>query len=593
MMQQQQQRHSRLGWKKESHDENHHLGNGHTMMMVAPTATATMTNTADTATTASTGEEASDASKLCQSLSASLYELLSQSNSAPPLVVDNVTHDHDPPNHDEDASSNCNPKDVYHQFLNSPSKHQQQQHPNSNNNQLLQREKRSLWTREAMLAAGVGGGGSTIGAGSGNTSGAIGNALQFWNKHGIQSEEEFCNGRYLVWLAKEILFGLDMDCGGTGTGTGTLNNEHEHDGHGSTQDGLDSNQVLHFLNQWHEAIVTLVDNDGGMSGKSKMSSNDHVNINSYYNDNNQEEEEEVGNSNSNDDNDALVDSRVMWQLLLQNANLSPKSLRHFYLQYKHSNNHNHRYHVNEEDEEEDEALLTFANYFQWPSLLRNAVMQSTASGVDVDATVERGDGGMNKRQKINNATHWKVNHHSTSTAATTTTSSMMHVLHPPMDDLGVAWWPLLGYTITHAFLSVSSTSPPSATTITATTTTTTTTNDLNDNNVYGNDNATIRHRLDYLTSNLTTSLPSIMGIPFFDQTKKHALLAGVAACVLDGLGEAVVRGTMSLNDDGNGNGEEEKYKGDFAEGEGLCSVLGADVGQIVDLLLIQGYVVLL
>lgn len=79
-----------------------------------------------------------------------------------------------------------------------------------------------------------------------------------------------------------------------------------------------------------------------------------------------------------------------------------------------------------------------------------------------------------------------------------------------------------------------------------------------------------------------------MGIPCFDYVKRHSLLSGVIACILDVVGEGLVLGGLSLDDlqEGGGGG----ISGDAGgSGGGILQhdILGVEVGQIVDLLLYQ------
>ena len=85
-----------------------------------------------------------------------------------------------------------------------------------------------------------------------------------------------------------------------------------------------------------------------------------------------------------------------------------------------------------------------------------------------------------------------------------------------------------------------------------------------------------------------------MGIPCFDFVKKHSLLSGVVACILDVVGEGLVLGTLSLDEDeveeggtigGGGGGRVRMMIG--GEEAGTLGILEVDVDQIVDLLLLS------
>jgi hypothetical protein len=59
-------------------------------------------------------------------------------------------------------------------------------------------------------------------------------------------------------------------------------------------------------------------------------------------------------------------------------------------------------------------------------------------------------------------------------------------------------------------------------------------------------------------------------------------MAGMAACLIDGLGEGLVRGMLRLEDE-----QGEDFDG-LEQSEDGWSMLGAEVGQIVDLLGVSG-----
>jgi hypothetical protein len=160
--------------------------------------------------------------------------------------------------------------------------------------------------------------------------------------------------------------------------------------------------------------------------------------------------------------------------------------------------------------------------FMWPSFFRDLV------GENINHTVR------DKRRKTSNGLQQQSNLTNT------------------------AWWPLLGYSIAHATLS----------------------NVHNDDNYnfYLTTNA-IQQKIRQLQSIMDT-LPSLMGIPSFDHIKKHSLLSGVVACILDVLGEGLVFGGTCLDEGIVGGG----LGGEVKQG-GRHDILGAEVEQIVDLLI--------
>lgn len=83
--------------------------------------------------------------------------------------------------------------------------------------------------------------------------------------------------------------------------------------------------------------------------------------------------------------------------------------------------------------------------------------------------------------------------------------------------------------------------------------------------------------MDYLQNVLVPSLPSTMGL---DSDKKKALLCGMGAYLMDGLGDALAVALLSLKDEEDGREGEDK----IGLGENwVGSILGAEVAQVVDL----------
>eukprot|EP00984_Skeletonema_dohrnii_P032446 scaffold26606_cov67-Skeletonema_dohrnii-CCMP3373.AAC.1 len=78
-----------------------------------------------------------------------------------------------------------------------------------------------------------------------------------------------------------------------------------------------------------------------------------------------------------------------------------------------------------------------------------------------------------------------------------------------------------------------------------------------------------------------------MGIPCFDYVKKHSLLSGVVACILDVLGEGLVVGSLSLDEEEGGVGVGGGVMTMMGGEAGALDhdILGVEVDQIVDLLL--------
>lgn len=182
-----------------------------------------------------------------------------------------------------------------------------------------------------------------------------------------------------------------------------------------------------------------------------------------------------------------------------------------------------REHLNKYDKGRMSEYDTEA-YFAWPSFLHGLVKEHYNP-----------DNGGGKRRK---STLWKK---------------------PKLLERGdTEWLPLLGYLITFAFMSRNEAGAGSGS--------------------GKNEGPTINERLDHLQS-ILPSLPSTLGI---NPLSRKEFMAGMAACLIDGLGEGLVRGMLRLEDE-----QGEDFDG-LEQSEDGWSMLGAEVGQIVDLLGVSG-----
>jgi hypothetical protein len=220
--------------------------------------------------------------------------------------------------------------------------------------------------------------------------------------------------------------------------------------------------------------------------------------------------------------DKETEDKIMWRLLLQNLDVGPKMLNDATV--RHLNN-------------ASRDNMGVEQYFQWPSFLRNLVVNRQLSLQDEN---QRG----NKRRKSNDGTFISLQSHYQPI-------SLLEMMDPKIQRRRNAWLPLLGYTVTHAYLS------------------------------RGRCGCTIHETMDYLQTVLVPSLPSTMGL--LDSDKKKALLCGMAACLIDALGVALAVGMLSLKVDED---KQEVQKIDMGE-SGVGGILGAEVAQIVDLLCVQ------
>jgi len=235
----------------------------------------------------------------------------------------------------------------------------------------------------------------------------------------------------------------------------------------------------------------------------------------------------ISNNGGNDinENDDEMEMGVMWQMLLHSLHLTPQQLQSAYHKALEYNPH-----IRNIDD--------ISYCFMWPSFFKEVVEEAS------------GNNG-NKRQKSN--------HHGNNLFS----SSLTQQQHQS-NLANTAWWPLLGYSITHAILS------------------------SNDNN--NDQTITIQQKMHQLQSSIMDSLPSLMGIPCFDYVKKHSLLSGVVACILDVLGEGLVVGSLSLDEEEGGVGVGGGVMTMMGGEAGALDhdILGVEVDQIVDLLLCSG-----
>jgi len=425
----------------------------------------------DPATTATNTIDPSAAgAKICLSLSKSLHDLL----------INNIECAAAPSISNGDGGESHNNLDVYHQYLNSPPRTNIANTINNNTNNDLNpvtneterqwRKRGEVWLSTSSAVVGVG---------------SSGNTLRFWKEHGRDHKEWFADGRYLVWFVKEILMGP------------TTLIEDGGDGECDFADRL-----MGALKSWHLSILQLLDKISDQEDR-----NEH-------------------NATAEEVEDASAG--VMWQMLLQNAHLTPASLRDSLEDYT-SPQENLASDIHDDDGGDGGEPLP-AEYFAWPSFFRHATLEAAK------VHSREYSGGRNKRRRNNDGTRRCFEQ----------TSS---ILQRGEEDGG--WWPLFGYAIAYAFLSSSSNQ---------------------------NLSITVEQKMVYLKERIFSSLPDMMNMPDFD-CQKSALWSGMAACVLDEVGEWIVLDGLVLGEAEDGGGREEARMN--AE---VCDRLRSEVGPIVDLL---------
>lgn len=314
--------------------------------------------------------------------------------------------------------------------------------------------------------------------------------LNFWREHGRDNEEAFADGRYLVWFVKEILLGAVSKNNVSVTSADGTNNESNDFGE----------HLMGALEQWHLSIVSLLSKSSGGST----------------------------NNDGADDDDEESSAGVLWQMLLQNAHLTPESLLDAMENYVAPQQRYEESDATLENIDEDDTLP--AEYFSWPSFFYNTVAEAA------EANSNEYNGSKRRRSNI----------------GTKYFSSKSHGLGDKKKK-NDKWWPLLGYAIAHAFLS----SP-----------------DMN---------ITTQEKVRYLKEHVLDSLPAIMGIRDFDYNTKNALLSGIHACVMDELVEWIVLDGLVL-----GEQPEVVPPGDAKMNEEVCDGMRASVHEMVGLFSIHG-----
>ena len=417
-----------------------------------------------------------EGSKLCHSLSTSLYDLLTGAES----------HDanHDVNQQPTSSHGGDTDGDVYSRYLSSASATLASPSANSNSDdEDGEVDKATKWLHAAMSQVGVG---------------PNSNVLNFWKRHGLTngttpngSEDgatNFDDGRYLVFFVKQIL----MEGGNS---TGVMNN-----GEQLLEDG-GGERWLQTMESFHASILRLV-RMGQQSGEQDV-----------------EGENGVG---------------VVWQLLLQNANLTPELLGErldAHLQ--------ECYQGVTRGSGGNEGKGGLMKYFAWPTFFRLA---SHANQY----------GGGNKRRRSNSSGPAKPRYFKSDYGGN------------KKDESKNEWLPLLGYAIGHAFLS--NPFPP-----------------------FSPNNNVVAEKLLYLQSSIIPTLPSMMAIGNFDYDTKNSLLGGILGCVLDLVGEWIVVDGLWLDElEGGGQGMAGNGGDEDTDDTGGYEKSRASVAQIVDILLTDG-----
>jgi len=319
------------------------------------------------------------------SLCRSLHELLSSGAGGPSAGgEDRNTNSESHPQHHHQQQ----PDDVYRQYLNSPP-------PNNTNtinnvvdrNGTRQQQQKSWWKmklerwlhRDAMPMVGVG---------------SNANIIHFWRSNRACDDNDdsgmsslLVDCRYMVWFVQNVLLRHLMMVNNSD------DNINDDDG-SSDDDPIDHGEyMIQIVEIYHKFGLQLLSKNSFAA----FATTDDVN--------------NVNNVNRQDEENGITNTAgVMWQMLLQNVNLTPEELSEYYRSY-----HDQRF-GSTGIPPNDLVVLPYA----WPSFFRYAAAAAAAKKQPHSTSQT------NKRRRISN------------------------------NETGKDWWSLFGYFIGHVTLSSSS-----------------------------------------------------------------------------------------------------------------------------------------
>jgi len=312
------------------------------------------------------------------------------------------------------------------------------------------------------------------------------NTIKFWKEHINTRNSSDTNLTELYADSRYLVWFVKEILLPTAVNSTAINSGSEGDVEKDTTTDSNTEQLLEIINEWHISIHQL------------------LSLNST------KAEDEFNNNEEEDEED--MTAGVMWQMLVQGSNLTPESIRETLDVYTSPQT---GYEKSIDSGDGDVALS--GECFAWPSFFQHVTSQAQQS------SNKRRRSNTSKSLSINNSNNSKKNEN---------------------------WYPLLGYTITYAFLSC-------------------------------NNGMTVQEKISHLKNNILDSLPYMLGIPNFDYNTKHLLCSGIVGCVLDEVGEWIVLDGLVLGEEGggiiNGNDEDENNK-----------QWRASVSQVVELLTVDG-----
>jgi hypothetical protein len=318
-------------------------------------------------------------------------------------------------------------------------------------------------------------------------------ALKLWSEYGLVNDELFGSVRYLVWVCQDVLFVAN----------------DSNNGDNREESGLE------VLQCWQRSMESLI----------------------------------LTNDQNNSNNNVSQQQRVMWQMLLSSINISSTQLSNLYQKFLECN--------------PNIGMVNDVSYcFDWPEFFRGVVRESAVNGEGVSVSV--GEGSKRRKVDIGDSSSGGDYIFSSSSSRQqqqlyskqSSTKQRQQQRQQQQSNLtNTAWYPLLGYTITHAIFAYS----PSSNS--------------------GGNKSTIQQKIQRIQS-IIQNLHVNMGIPHYDYMKKYGLISGVYACLLDVLGGGLVSYYSNVDEGGQGGGGEESLGGQ-------CDIFKVEVGQIVDLLLYE------
>ena len=379
------------------------------------------------------------------SLSRSLQELLS-SGAGGPSAGDEDRNTNSESHYSQHHHQQSD--DVYHQYLNSP--------PPNNTNTIditnavngsgTQQQQQQRWWKmklerwlhdDAMPIVGVG---------------SNANIMHFWRSNRTSDNDDSMSSlvdcRYMVWFVQNVLLRLLM-----------VNSDDINDGSSNDDPIIDYGEyMMHLVEIYHKfGLQLLSKNSFAAFASSDDNNNNNVN----------QQDEENGITNT---------AGVMWQMLLQNVNLTPEKLSEYYRSY-----YEQRF-GSTGIPPSDLVVLPYA----WPSFFQYAVAHAAAAAAAKKQPQSSSTSSQtNKRRRISN------------------------------NETGNDWWSLFGYFIGHVTLSSSSSSALT-------------------NTIYNK----VQYLKEHICTKLPIMLMNIGSTNnYYNSNMKNSLLCGIVASVIDEIGE--------------------------------------------------------